>query len=186
MYKRLCIPGLGTFEVVQHAPEFNVVDKLVFPPVYRINLKNEENLSDHQLRFLTANDTGSSESIPNKLKAIGRQIGQQAAKGGFQWNGIGRISFSNNHFVLQDQYDGNFGLMPVAAHRVLRENVAHSRLVGDREITTAEQGKTFIKKRSLNVIIGWCLLVIAFLLILFFLYKSGFEPIGAGLRLPVN
>lgn len=182
-YKRLSIPHVGTFEVVQQAPEYNVVDKIILPPTYRVLHQHTETVSDHQLGFFASLDSSSFESAHDKLKRLGKNIRQRAEHNGFTWKGIGALSLRNGSLNFEDQLLSIEGLGTVPAHKVLRENVEHSRLVGDHQTTAVQKSKNRRRTWSLSLKWGWIILAIAVGLILFILIKNHFSPLGSGLKL---
>ena len=51
-YKKVSIPHVGTIQIVQRPPQLDVVDKRLQPPFYLVEFKKEEDVTDHQIRFL--------------------------------------------------------------------------------------------------------------------------------------
>lgn len=184
LYKRLCIPHVGTFEIVQQAPEYTVVDKLIYPPQYSVRHLPKEQLSDHQLEFIALSSQTNKESARHDLISFGNRIKTLAEKKSFIWNGIGALRFHGANFSFVNQFSSVEGLNTVNAHKVLRENVEHSRLVGDRQTSSLiSSSKVRNRRWSLSLKLGWIILAVAVLAIIFVLFKDHFNPSGAGLKL---
>jgi hypothetical protein len=184
LYKRLCIPHVGTFEVVQQAPEYTVVDKLILPPQFSVRYHQQEQLSEHQLEYLAASVNSSKESAWDQLVHLGHRIRNRAEKKSFYWNGIGALTVNGNTVNFENNFAPVEGLSSVDAHKVLRENVEHSRLVGDKQTSSAVQGRS-VKKSwwTLPVKWAWIILAIAVVAILIILILYRFTPLATGLKL---
>ncbi|MGN6399900.1 MAG: hypothetical protein ACTHMD_05570 [Flavisolibacter sp.] len=184
-YRRLSIPHVGTFELVQQSPEFNVVDKLISPPSFRLNWNNNDVLTDHQLSYLAASFHSNKEKIREELDALGKRIQSNAQKKAFNWNGIAALQADNGKFEVERDLLQLDGLETVPAHKIIRQNVEHSMLVGDQQMTSQQMTDAFRKKqkrKSYAVVIGWVLFFLTLVAIIFLLYKSGFNPLASGLR----
>ena len=184
LYKRLCIPHVGTFEIVQQAPEYTVVDKLIHPPKYSVRHSRGEQMSEHQLEYFAAQSSNNKETAHHQLNSLGNSINALAEKKAFNWNGIGALRFSSGTINFDNQFSTVEGFESVAAHKVLRENVEHSRLVGDRRTTSVQTSKSFVNRKwALPMKWGWIILGISILAIIIILFLNNFSPFGAGLKL---
>jgi hypothetical protein len=184
LYKKLCIPHVGTFEIVQQSPEYSVVDKLIHPPKYSIRFFQQEQLSAHQVDYLALLSNSSKESASKELYTLGDRIRRVAEKDFFNWNGIGSLRVHGNSVSFEDRMVNIEGLNTVNAHKVLRENVEHSRLVGDRQTTSVIKKKPFKKYRwSLPLRWAWIILAVAVTAILILLLVFHFNPLATGLKL---
>lgn len=185
-YRRLSIPNVGTFELVQQPAEFNVVDKLVLPPKFLLNWNHNDSLPEHQLSYLAASVKTDKEAVRDELEQFGKKIKTKVERETFSWKGIGTLKKDNDTVVIEKEWLQADGLDAVPAHRILRENVEHSMLVGDQQMTSQEVTDSLTtsdKKRSYVVIIGWILFILALLAIVFLLYKNGFNPLSSGLKM---
>jgi hypothetical protein len=177
---------MGTFELVQHPAEFNVVDKLLVPPTYSLNWNKNDVLSEHQLHFLAYSISTNPESIKTELEQFGKKFSMRVRKAPFTWNGIAQLKGTDGTIIIEQQPFVIEGLGPVPALRVLRENVEHSMLVGDHQMTSQQVTDSLARparKRSIAVLVGWILLIITILTILFILYRNGFNPLSSGLKM---
>ena len=129
LYKKLCIPHVGTFEIVQQAPEYTVVDKLIHPPKFSVRHLPGEQLSEHQLDFIAAQSFNNIEAARHQLNILGNRIRDIAEKKTFNWKGIGALRVSSGRVNFENQFSSVEGFDTVSALKVLRENVEHSRLV---------------------------------------------------------
>lgn len=185
-YRRLSIPNVGTFELVQQPAEFNVVDKLVLPPKFLLNWNHNDSLPEHQLSYLAASVKTDKEAVRDELEQFGKKFKTKVERETFSWKGIGTLKKDNDTVVIEKEWLQADGLDAVPAHRILRENVEHSMLVGDQQMTSQEVTDSLTtsdKKRSYVVIIGWILFILALLAIVFLLYKNGFNPLSSGLKM---
>jgi hypothetical protein len=188
-FRRLSIPHVGTFELVQQPAEFNVVDKLVLPPSFSLNWHNNDALPEHQVHYLASSFDSDPESIKTKLDQFGKMFSTRVRKEPFAWNGIGNLRGTEGNITIEQYPMLIEGLGPVGAHKVIRENVEHNMLVGDRQMTSQQVTDSLSKpgkKRSLAVLIGWILLIITILAIVYILYRNGFNPLSSGLTLKAS
>jgi hypothetical protein len=184
-YKKLCIPHIGTFEMVENAPEFNVVDQLILPPSFRLHLHTDDFVPEHQVNYLATSIHKDGETVREELDSLGKRIKNKVQKQPFSLNGFGTISSVSNSISFNAEPVRVLGFDPVSAVRMIRENVEHSMLVGDQQMTSRQMTDTLSqsgKKRSYAVLIGWILFILALLAIAFILYKEGFNPLSSGLR----
>ena len=184
-YRRLSIPHVGTFELVQQSPEFNVVDKIILPPSFRLNWNHNEAMPDHQLSYIAATIQTDKEKIREDLDVFGQNFKKQMLKKPFYWKGIGTIKADNGTIDIDGGILRIDGLQSVAAHKLLRENAQHHMLVGDREMTSGQAAGKLSqtgRKKPYELWIAWILLILAVLAIAFLLYKNGFNPLSTGLR----
>jgi len=185
-YRRLSIPNVGTFELVQQSPEFSVVDKLILPPGFHLNWSKNDSLTEHQLSYLAASVQADKEMVREELELFGKRFKTKVEKEPFTWKGIGTIKKEDGSFDIENQLLKIDGLETVAAQRVMRENAEHSVLVGDRQMTSQQVTHTLsreAKKKNYIMLIGWIIFFLALLAIIFILYKNGFNPLSSGLQM---
>jgi hypothetical protein len=185
-YRRLSIPHVGTFELVQHSPEFNVVDQLIRPPSFRLDWNQNDLLTDHQLCYLADSIRSDKEKVREELESFGKKLRTEVRKESFNWRGIGTLTGENDAIAVDEGFLKMDGLTVVPAHKLIRENVEHSVLVGDQQMTSQQVADTLTKgskKRSYKLMIGWILFFLALAAIVFILYRNGFNPLASGLKL---
>jgi hypothetical protein len=176
------IPSVGTIRLVHQPSQLNVVDKIITPPAYSAEISREETVSDHQLSFLAAALQEEKSRVLTRLAELGQRLRRRIEDNGFEWKGIGWIRESGGPVAVTFS-----GLEPVRAERVLRPDAQHSVLVGDQERMSAPMGvlKEEVavvaeKERSIWMIVGWILLGLAILFIVFVLYQGKFRVGSTG------
>lgn len=184
-YRKVCIPHIGTFEVVQSSPEYNVADKQITAPVFHIVHSSEDLLTDHQLNYLANSSEGGKETVKNELDFFGKRMKATVAKHSFAWKGIGNLSGSN--FInFKGETVNVSGLNTIHAEKVMRGNAGHNMLVGEREMTTQQITDVLSKsyKKKINTaLIGWIILALAAIVIILLLFRNDFSPLSTGLQL---
>ena len=183
-YRRVSIPHVGTLYIVQHAPQLDVVDKILQPPSYSIELKKEEEVSDHQLSFLDGILNKGKEDLLRDLRFFGDKLHEKINGPGFEWTGLGTITRSTQSISLQIE-----ALEPVPAEKVIRLDAKHHVLVGDQQMTSTQiaelrtEQETAGKKRSIFVIVGWIILILSILFIVLYLYLGKFRVGSTGSKM---
>lgn len=179
-YKRVTIPSVGTIHLVPQPPQLNVADKMILPPSFTAELKEGEEVPYHQLAFLVAVLKQEKEAVLQKLSKLGSRLKDEMQGDGFNWKGIGTLHHNNHSLPLSAE-----ALEAVPAERVLRQDAEHKVLVGDLQMTSRqiaglkeEEGVKTENKRSLLMIIGWIVLILSILYIVFVLYQGRFR-VGA-------
>ena len=71
---------MGTFELVQQSPEFNVVDKIMLPPSFHLNWHNNDSLPDHQLSYLASFSDGDKNRTREELEMFGKRFKDRVKK----------------------------------------------------------------------------------------------------------
>lgn len=178
-YKRVCIPHVGTFELVQLSPKLNVAEKLLTPPSFRTRYLDLEVIPQHQFDYL------SPEVTKEQLMSFGEKLKSKIQQSGFHWNGFGKLSFSSNEIKFEAEQLTVEGLPPIPAEKVLRENVQHSVLVGDHEMTSQQVNDSLApieSKRSVVMIVGWILLIVAVVAIVILIYTKNFRSTSTGMQ----
>jgi hypothetical protein len=180
-YHRVAIPNVGTIEIVQQPAELNFVDKLIFPPKYIAQLKKEPVITDHQLTYLASANNTDKQSVREELDVLGEKIRRKIEVDSFHWNGIGQLSAGVTSFPVESLVMG-----PVTAEKVKRENAEHNVLIGDQEIVTRQQStshaKSIRKNRPMIITIGWIVLALAVIAIIYLLVSGNFSIYSSGLK----
>ena len=180
-YRSVSIPRVGTLQIIQHPPQLNVVDKLILPPTFSVALRPGEDISDHQLQFLDANLNKGRQDILQDLQFFGDKLHEKINGPGFTWEGLGTITRSTQSLPLTVE-----ALEPVPAERVIRQDARHKILVGDHQRLSGQNTDAEIvvdkasKKSSIFIIIGWVLLLLSILVIVFLLYTGKFRVNASG------
>lgn len=180
----MSIPSVGTITLEQQPASLNVVDKMMLPPSYKVSIRQEESIPDHQVVYLSVALQEERGEVLQRLNNLGQQLHDRIKSGGFYWKGIGLLSTDPGPMPLSLP-----ALDPVPAERVVRQDASHSVLVGDQQLTSTqltgvkeEVAEVAEKERSIFVIIGWILLVLSVLYIVFVLYQGKFRVGSTGSR----
>jgi hypothetical protein len=183
-YKRVCIPHIGTFEIVQHSPQLDIADKLFIPPRFTTKHLKQDAVPEHQFNFFASSEDAEKEKLKDDLSSFGQNLKHKIEKGPFRWTGFGTLSYAANEVVFEPQAIELDSLQNIPAEKVIRLNVAHHVLVGDREFTSHQMMEQALRdsghKRPLYMIIGWIILILAILAIIFILYTGNFQTGSAG------
>jgi hypothetical protein len=179
-YRQVSIPSVGTIRLVRQPAQLDVAAKIITPPTYRTEISSNEVVPEHQLAYLSAALQEDKDRVLDRLADMGRRLQQKVNESGFDWKGIGWIGQPADAAAVTPAM-----LQPIPAERVLRQDAEHSVLVGDQEMTSTQMsGKkeeivaTAGSERSVQIIVGWVLLALAILFIVFLLYQGKFR-VGA-------
>jgi len=178
-FGRVGIPRIGTLEIVQEAPRLDVADKQMQPPRYRLQLLSETGVSDHQQRYFS-----QLHPSAGSLDDYGNQVRNALQSSPYSISGMGTLRLSGGNIVF-DPFDIHpASLEPVPAEKVIRRDVKHAMLVGDREMTGEQvsEWRKAKKRMPSYVLAGWILLGLALIAIIVLLALGKFSASGAGLR----
>ncbi|MFL5811273.1 MAG: hypothetical protein ACJ749_17255 [Flavisolibacter sp.] len=188
-YKRVSIPHIGTFEIIQQSPELKIADKLITPPSFITRYVNNDRVPEHQVRFIASSEHYTKETLEEELSLFGENLKNRIQNSPFSWNGFGTLRYASSELVFDPQQIQFDSLQFMPAVKIMRENAQHRVLVGDRQMissNTPTESYARIAKRpglSLEMFIGLIILLLAVALIIYLLFIGNFEPAAAGLRL---
>lgn len=180
-YKRVCIPNVGTFEIVMQSPQLDVAAKKISPPVYITRHSGEEKISDHQFQILA----NGKENFRQEFISFGERLKRRIQRSPFYWKGFGTLRFASNQLLFEPEEIKLEALQSVSAQKVLRENVQHNMLVGDQEMTSQQVTEVLNKveyKRPWFITFGWILFILALIAIVVLLYMKNFQTASTGLQ----
>jgi hypothetical protein len=180
----VCIPNVGTFEIVMQSPQLDVADKRISSPVYTVQHTANEHVPDHQFLFLTR-DGIEHENLKHEFLAFGEKMKRQIKIAPFYWKGLGTLRFSSDEMLFEPEEIRLEALQTMQAERVLRKNVQHNVLVGDQEMTRQQVTEALTRveyKRPWFIIVGWILLALSVIAIVFYLYTKNFQTTSTGLN----
>ncbi len=180
-YGRVCIPHVGTFEIVQQPPRLEMADQLFKPPFFITKFIKQETVPLHQFNSI---DAGNA----NELSFFGEKLKNKIKNAPVKWNGFGTLSYVYNEIIFEPVQIELYSLTDVAAQKIMRGNVHHSMLVGDRRLNLQQVTEVLnqpINKRPLSIIIGWIIFVLALAAIFILLYLSKFQTSSTGLKMNV-
>jgi hypothetical protein len=188
-YKHVSIPQVGTFELVPQSATLDVASKLIYPPSYFTKYSDSVSIKEHQLNFLAIDLNEGRDQVLEELENFGRELKRKIQAGVFSWKGIGRLEGKETATVFHPEAFVSEALKPITAEKVLRKNVQHTVLRGEQEVLSAsfyDEEKAILKKKSVAILIGWIVVALSVLLILFFVYKNNFSPASSGTRMKVK
>lgn len=183
-YKKVCIPHVGTFEIIHQPPTLDLGDQVILPPVYSARLVNNNQVPEHQFHYFVSNGV-SREDIPQVLSSFGERLRHRIQNGPFYWKGLGTLQLSSNEVFFSADTIRIDALQPVSAQKVLRQNVQHQVLVGDQEMTSHQITQVLNRApvaRSWYIPVAWVLLVVGVIAILVLLYLKHFSTASTGLQ----
>jgi hypothetical protein len=183
-YRRVSIPHIGTFELVQQTATLNIGEKLITAPHFSAKYQNLDAIPEHQFNYIVNHDPTGKEKI-NELFSFGEELKTRIREQPFQWNGFGTLSFTANELVFEPKLIELDSLQEIRAEKVLRQNASHNMLVGDQEISSGQTGKSLGKMiyRKPFMLIGWILLALAATAIIYILFRNNFQPSSAGMQI---
>lgn len=181
-FRSLTLPQFGTIRLSMQAARLDVVEHLIYPPVYQPHFVTNDKVSDHQLEYFAAQLQADEHAAAEFLAKAGETLKSKVEAGPLDWSGIGTFIYNNRQLQLTPHTDET--LAPVAANRVMRQNAQHAVLVGDQVVIsdpTAERVEE-ARRRDYWVIAAWVLTVLAILFIVYYLYRQQGSPQASGLQ----
>jgi hypothetical protein len=186
-YKRVSIPGIGSFVIEPQPAELNFIDRLIHPPYYRILFDDNGLVDEDLVTFIGSSNNLDVASARQQLESFGNTLKRKVQEAPFTWNGIGKLEYTNGVIFHPEKIET--GLQPVAANKIIRDNVQHTVLVGDQEVqsgyTEPFVTDTVARKPRRLLVFGWILLSLAVLFIGYHFYKYRFTLHSTGLQTKV-
>lgn len=183
-YKTAAIPEVGTFQVAYAPAVLDVASQELLPPSASIHFLGQHAVPAHQLQTFAGAFDANAELAGAALNQFGRAFKNGLQQEPFHWTGIGALELANDSQILFLPHTTENLLMPVPAQRVIRENVQHTVLVGDQQVTNAPEPEPVFEEapsRSWSTIVAWVLLLIAAAFIVYYLYVHNWAPGASGL-----
>ena len=184
LYKRVCIPYIGSFEIVHQPAGLDVADKAFLPPSFITQYDQNQNLSEHQLSFFALCNQAAREKQKAELQSFGLVLKSKIQQEPFDWNGFGTLQSSSEAIVFTAHKIFLPSLQQLPAEKVIYAGSSHQVLVGDKQMSSLQIGAHFklpLVKRSLVLLIGWALLTLAIVFLVYRLYLGHFEGGSMGL-----
>ena len=186
-FNKLSIPGLGTIYLERIPAQSDFINKQLLPPSYRYRFDKYFDVPDKEFFSFFA----ASKEIPD-YEAI-RQYNEWAQHfrdsitpyQAVEWKEVGKLYRDVSGEVVFESYNAvKSYLTQIPAVRVIRTNVEHTVLVGDREVSTKEMSEllgepppieTHVEKESW-LVYALIIAAIACVVIFFHFYKNGLTP----------
>ena len=184
-FGKVCIPGVGTFELVCHSPQLDVADHIFRPPYYITKYNPHHMLTEHQSQFFASTCNTQGNDTTSEMILFGEKLKSKMAVEPFEWTGFGTLRLMSNEIYFEPYQINLVSLNTIPARKVMRENARHSMLVGDQQMTSEQVIEVLNKpgsSRNWYMIIGWIMLSLAVLAIILHLLLDGFHPYSSGLR----
>jgi hypothetical protein len=189
-YKTVGIPGVGTLQLVQQPATLDVVNQQLLPPHHQVHFSRQATVEAHQIRTLAYAYNNDPDLVAEELTRFGEALRSRLQEQPFSWQGIGRLELEGAYIQFQPQVEQAW-LEPVAAQRVLRENVQHTVLVGnvERQMTTEEYQSELLEdapRRSWVVLVGWIVALLSLIFIVYHIYNANSPVAASGLQQKVD
>lgn len=182
--RQVFIPHIGKFELYYKPATLDFANRLIYPPVNEIRFSEKGALHQDQLSFLNEDLQMDMQALEEKLKSFGQSLKKSVGQSSFNWIGFGELKYINDELVFHP-HDDTFS-QPVPANKVIRENIKHAVLVGEKEMHSGDTSYMNVEakpaKKSISIIIGWVVAVLAIAFIGYYLYKSNFHPLSTGTK----
>jgi hypothetical protein len=179
----VCIPNVGTFEIVAQSPQLDVADKRLTSPVYFTRHIQDDSVPDHQFLFLSSGGTNEKD-LQHELYSFGERLKRQIQNSPFHWKGFGTLRYQSSAVLFEPDEIRLDSLQSLPAEKIIRQNVQHNMLVGDQEMTSQQVTEVLGRveyKRPWYIILGWTLLIISAVAIIIYLYMHNFETSSTGI-----
>jgi hypothetical protein len=174
---------VGTFELVQQPPQLDVADKIFTPPSFTTRFLQQDSVPDHQFLYFESTSRSERETLIQELNNFGQELKTRIEKDPFRWNGFGTLRYQSEELVFEPQQIQLTSLQRLRADKVIRQNVAHSVIVGDQHITSEDIAQSVDRtgyKMPWYMIVGWILLLLAITAIIVILYINNFQDTATG------
>jgi len=146
-YRKLSLPGIGTFMIERKPALTDFPNKQILPPVYSLVLQPSALIPSGNF----FNWLGTALGI-SQMDAVIRfndfvfEVKKQVDKGDtISWSGVGTLKKGLAGEIKFQPYDPAITEQPVPAVKVLREKAEHTVRVGEEEKTSAEMEKILAK-----------------------------------------
>jgi len=186
-HKSLSIPGLGAIYVERIPAQSDFVNKQLLPPAYhfRFNKYSDAPGKDFFAWLALQEKVTDYDAIKmyNEWAMDFRNKIDEGQPAG--WKGVGSlVRNSSGEIIFEPETSLNAFLEPVPAERIIRNNIHHMMLVGDRERSSDEMTGFLNEDPPVKKIRWWfwILIVVAIAAIIFFIlfYQTGFALASAG------
>lgn len=182
-HKSLALPGLGTLELQRVPAISNFSDHVILPPSYKIILDDSTDTPSKSLFQYISDQTGLNEwEAIKQLNDFSFDVKNRLKQGeSIVWEKIGVLSMQDTGVTILDSPKIEYEFTePVPAVRVIRNNVNHTILRGDVEVSESffrqEETETVIVEENRKWWLWASILAaVALLLIFFYFYNNGFE-----------
>ncbi|RYZ23616.1 MAG: hypothetical protein EOO16_04260 [Chitinophagaceae bacterium] len=183
--RSVTIPHLGSLTLEATPATWSVADRELAGPGFRVHAGAERPVDGQQLAFLAGALGESESSLDSRLSDFGRSLQRHLLREPFLWPGVGLLHWQDGHLTLQPATP--VLLAPVPAARVIHADARHAIRQGEQEVwSDAEQVPEAVSRRHELEWLGWLLVVLAALFILWCFYNGHFTVHATGLQTKVS
>lgn len=182
---KLYVPGTGAFSLhsreavndftsqMVHAPGWDIV----FTPFAQNAVASPDQDNEKLYEWLAVKLNVSKEDAVIRYDDFcdGLKTDIQQGKT-VRWEGLGTLEKINNRVIFTAESSVATLFTGVTAKKVLRENVSHNVLVGERETTSEEMRARLTSKKSrsgVGVKIAWIVLLVALIFLAVYFLRNG-------------
>ncbi len=180
--KKLYIPSLGSFQLIELPATLDFADRLIYPPAHKVNFFEKEERDEDQIIFISESIGIDTDNAERQLLEWGQQLKNKIQQSAFNLKGLGRLEYLDEKFVLHP-YEKSL-LLPVTANKIIRENTHHAVLVGEQEMQSNNMHEVRhirAKQIPVYILIALIILILAIVFIAYRFYSKGFGTSAAGL-----
>ncbi len=144
------IPGLGTLTLVRTAAANDFIGRRMLPPsrTLKFNPVNDQ-VMDDQTNYLARISGKEKEVVVTGLKKLGQELQHRLEmERTLEWKDLGTFSISEEGVIEFVSKTSIQFFSPVEYVHVIRNNAAHSILVGDGESTSKAMEEFFDEQRA--------------------------------------
>jgi hypothetical protein len=173
-HRKVTIPSVGSIYVLHEPARYDVADKRILAPGYRIEFDEANQVDAGQVEFLSQELRTDKDAAQNEMLLFGDKLAKVIKQQPFEWTGIGEFVMEQNKINFHPKLFN--GLLPVDAPKVIHQGAQHVIRRGETEFTSAfeQQEAVVIPRRIKATTIGWILFIAAvgFLIAWFFVNKA--------------
>jgi hypothetical protein len=179
LHKSISIPGLGTI-YLERLPAMNdFTNRQIHPPSYKFRFDKYFDAPDKDFfTFLASNKNIPEYEAIKQYNEFAYDLRNRIRhQEKFNWPDVGVLSQEVSGEIHFESADLDAGLTPVTANRVIRHDVQHAILVGEKEMTTQDMTEmlsegSFVEKESWWIY-ALILFAIALSILFFHFIRSG-------------
>jgi nucleoid DNA-binding protein len=190
-HKHVSVPGLGSFHLVRKPATHDIASRKLLAPEYSIHFDALNDSPDRQLFAYVSRKMNLPEweaigmvnqfalELKDKLKT-GKHV---------HWEGIGDLETIPGGQVILRNTDLHYDFLPhVSSNRVIRKEVAHTVLVGERE-RSSDESPQWLEEDVVVAKAGWwvaavIIAAIALIMIFFQFFRNDYSFVS-GKQTPV-
>jgi hypothetical protein len=179
-YRKLAVPGVGTFLLERNPAVSDFVNKLINPPFYSVSLKTSvDPPSINFFKWLAETLHISDHDAIIRFNDFVYDLKKQVSAGdAIDWQGVGKFNKGLAGEIKFTPATGSAIEKPIVAEKLIREKAEHMVRVGEDQKTSAEMSEMLnqpVVKRSLWWITALVIGVLALLFIGWYFYEQGID-----------